>query len=76
MATIAKVGTKIKNGALVLRSYENIVLCLFNNQYVTWNVMLESDSSISAYWGDYLGQDEQRAFNAYDLRVAELKEHK
>ena len=40
---------KLKNGATVLRRINDVVLCDWNDEYVTWR----TDTTGNAYWGHY-----------------------
>lgn len=61
---------KLPNGAMVLRwrwdreGHHQVVLCIFNHEYVTWKV----DSAGAAYWGHYYQTDLEAAVQDFKTR--------
>lgn len=55
----------LPNKALILDVQDDIVLCAWNGQYVTWRV----DNAGSCYWGHYHGDNLESAFYEYKART-------
>lgn len=75
----AAVGWNAPNGAKILRSAiapgvfsrEFVVLCLWENQFVTWRLVLrDDDTSGECFWGNYYGADLAAAVNDFEQRIA------
>ncbi len=71
MDNIAMIGSRIANGALILRSNGEHVLAIFRNEYVTWTVYRDG-TAIHACWGDYYGNDEEAAYSGYAEKISKV----
>ena len=59
-----RVFDKLKNGALVLMCSDDVVLCAWNDEYVTWRV----DRDGFCYWGTYHAHDLIAAIEKFNKR--------